>query len=211
MAEAYIDWSSEREGVINDTLDTLRDQRDEAQDAQFQGSFEIHPQAFKTGKHLVQGPFLFETAFQGAPHISFGEQQEFNSNYYVPVSEVTTNYTPFLVHTYVYALRVSNGVVDGFYVGLYALTEPPPSAQRHTITWKASGKASAYLDIGTQESWTEEYSYNEPEYVTEDAGYEYDDTEVYDEGYEEYDTGDDGATDDTYYDDTTADWSEEDL
>lgn len=169
----YEDWPEEREEVIDDTLDQIRDQRDEAQENDLRGKQEINPHLFTTGNHMVVGPILFETAFTDAPNITFGEQQTGVNQADVPATSTATNYSPFLVHPYVYQLKMDRGIVDGFYLGLYAITTPIPGVFTHIISWRAAGKASVYKDERTEESWMEDYDQNDTDYLVEDAGEEY--------------------------------------
>ena len=75
MADLYEDWPDEREGIIDETLGTLRDQRDSAQEQTLAGHQEFSPTTFSVGKSIVVGPIRFETSFNTKPKICFGVEQ----------------------------------------------------------------------------------------------------------------------------------------
>lgn len=175
-----VDWDDARDDVIDDTLETLRDQRDEAQENHLYGTIDFNPQAFINGSHLVIGPITFETAFSTIPSISLDQQQGGINQLDIPAGPAATNYRPFLVEPYIYSWVMDRGTFAGFYIGLYRDNDSyPVTATKHTIHWTVSGKASAYKDERSEESWTETYDHNEPEYLVEDAsdGYYEDDTD----------------------------------
>lgn len=169
----YENWDDERSDIIDDTLDEIRDQRDDAQENDLSGKVELNPQAFAFAKNMVLGPILFETAFTEAPVITFGQQQGGVNQEDIPATSVATNYYPFVAMPYVYKLNMERGTVDGFYLGVYAILPPPSGVSSHIISWRAAGKASVYKDERTEEAWMEEYDQNEAEYLYEDAGDEY--------------------------------------
>lgn len=167
-SDSDFNWDDERDGVIDDTLDALRDQRDDSQENHLYGTQEFNPQAFTQGKHLVVGPVTFETAFDTQPSIRFGQTQSGVNQQDVPAASSATNYEPFLVEPYVYQWVQDRGTVAGFYIGLYSIGGPPVS-NKHVVSWAADGKASVYRDEQTDESWTQPYDYNDADYLTEDT------------------------------------------
>lgn len=173
MVEMVDNWDDERSDIIDDTLGTLRDQRDEAQENHLYGTVDFSSQVFSTGNHHVLGPITFQTGFTGSPVISLTQQQQGINQQDVPVSTTATNYSPFLVQPYVYSVQGTQGIVDGFYIGMYALTPVGNQTSKHSIHWTASGKASVYRDERDEEVWTEQYDHNEPDFLVEDAGEDY--------------------------------------
>lgn len=185
------------ESVVDSTLDTLGDQADAEGLQQLDGRIEINPQQFavldnadllkrllntprnlwetfsqdsksQEKKHLVLGPFFFSQKFDKAPRITYGQQP---GGVVQPGAAMSNNYIPFLVQAYTYQLEYTNGVVAGFYVGLYALTSPPPNVTSHSIDWIASGTASRYSDAAVEESWSDGYDYNDTEFLVDDTGF----------------------------------------
>lgn len=158
------------DNTVDDTLDALRDQRDDAADSDLQGEVQVNPQAFVTGKRLVIPNIMFGTSFSGRPNLTFGDIP-LQVGVYAPVEPTSTadNSPPFLVHAYVSSFMVTNGVFEGFNLGLYALTDVPGGVTTHLVWWKANGKASTYGDQDTDVSWTEAYDYNDADYLTESA------------------------------------------
>lgn len=161
----YDDQTEFADSIIDNTLDTLRDQRDDQQELAFSGVYIINPQAFKTNTTLVIGPISFGGSFTSPPNVYFSQ----HSAAYEPENILgSSNIQPFLVSPYVAGYKHTNGVVDGFYVGLYATSVPDNPITLHTILWKAEGYGSAYLDESTEESWTDAYDFNESDYLMDD-------------------------------------------
>lgn len=169
---ADFNWDNERSGIINDTLDTLRDQRDDSQQNDLFGTISFNPQSFTTGKHMVLGPINFETSFSSSPIISLTQQLGTVNASDASNIGLITDYTPFLILPYIHSIQTSSGTVDGFYIGLYAVTVPTAETS-HSIHWRATGKASVYKDTTTDEAWTSQYDQNEPSFLVEDAGNDY--------------------------------------
>lgn len=163
--EAYDNWDQERESIIDDTLDSLRDQRDDQAESVFTGAFTVNPQFLVKGKVTVHGPIVFEEQFDTVPQIMFGEVAVTEPSVSTePVTDV-----PFLTKAFVARYSYTNGKVEGFYLGLYALTDPPAGVITHSIDWLAKGKGSAYHQELLGESWSEEYDYNDADYLVEEA------------------------------------------
>lgn len=175
--DEFIDFSDEREGIIDDTLDTLRDQRDEAQEVSLHGSYEIHLHMFKTGNYAVLGPIRFETSFKIEPDITFGIKQGFiNQADMITSGATASNYEPLILAPIAHGFTTNSGLVDGFFIGLYALTQYNSALhanQKYKVSWRADGTASVYLDTQAEDRWTESYEEAEPDFLVEDAGTEY--------------------------------------
>lgn len=161
----YENWDDERQDIIDDTIGVLRDQRDDEAEAAFGGSFAFNPQVMTKGQTMVVGPVTFEEPFANTPRIVFG-QSVTGVQLSIGVGSSTT---PFLVAPFVSSLSFTNGKVDGFWLGLYALTDVPAGVIVHTIDWEAKGKGSPYRQEQLQESWTEEYDSNEADFLVEEA------------------------------------------
>lgn len=166
--------------IVDSTLAQIRDQRDIDGSNDLSGEIEVNPQAFLAGNRLIIGPIAFETSFASRPNIVFGDMPVTDgTNAPNEPFNVPDNYAPFLVKAYVSSWRVTNGVFDGFNLGLYALTTPPSGVTKHIVWWQAKGKASVYRDQKTDESWAEPYDFNDADFLTESAD---EDTYVSDEG-----------------------------
>lgn len=135
----------ERQKLIDDVMKDLRTQRDRQNKSSVNGSTEINPQQLgKAGSIATFGPFTFEVSFRGSLVPSFGQ-----------VLYDTTK--PFIVQPYVHSWHTSQGIVDGFMLGLYALIDAPTGLSRHTITWHIEGKASHYRGDSSTEAWSQGY------------------------------------------------------
>ena len=153
--------------IIDATLEELREQRDEAQQATFSGSIVFDAREFATKTTIVQGPIMFDSPFHSKPSLTFGQGLDTE-----PV--VLDSFVPVLVQPFRLKWEINGGAFAGFYVGLYALTKPPALPARHFIDWQATGEASPYRDDeGTEESWESTYNENEAAYLEgESADYE---------------------------------------
>lgn len=158
----------DRNKIIDEVLNILRQQEDSKGELSIGGSIPVDPQNFSSGSHLVIGPIRFSTTFTTPPLVSFTQYgPKIASD--VRVSPGASNYTPFLVQPYVYSWNWASGAVDGFYIGLYALTEPKEIPKSSTVVWQASGKASRYLDPLGEESWAAEDKSFTPHYLMENV------------------------------------------
>lgn len=171
----YTNWGSEREKVIDDVLDIQRQQEDDKQNGQVSGTFQINPQLFKQGTHLLIGPISLGTSFKQI-HINYDQQPATNEGD-TRVGNLATNYTPFLVQSYTHSYQFTSGEISGFFVGLYAITEPA-SQTTHTISWQGTGRASRYIDQRTTEAWVEPDDAGDADFMQEDVEYP---DEYYDE------------------------------
>lgn len=176
------------DSVINTTLNTLADQQDDSQEQILSGVIKTSPQAFyfgapssprhlevssdtNTRQHVVVGPIKFTTRFRVPPAITFGEAANSLTELVQQPIQVGTNYVPFIVHSYVYNFDYVNGEVDGFYIGMYALTAPPAGLAIHTVSWIASGLGSRYNQQDSVDSWSMAYDQNEAGFLTDDVAY----------------------------------------
>lgn len=195
----YEDQQDFAEGIIDSTLDTLRDQGDNAQKETLKGSVTFSSTSFtkknlslevdlasvprymqdiiaaqlQYNRHLVLGPISFQTQFSTPPVIAFGQVGPSLPDGAQGIG-IATPYLPFLVQPYVFRYDFTNGQVAGFYVGLYALTQPPTSPTEHQLSWIAVGEASRYGPVQESEAWTESYDQNEADFLTVDNDVEYD-------------------------------------
>lgn len=162
------------DNIVDSTLEAIRDTRDDKQQISFKGTIVISPSLFNSDKkHLVQGPYSFESPFTTVPNMTFGQ--------YSPAlraelqnATIISDYTPFLLQPYVYSWRYTNGVVDGFYIGLYAISIPTDGlTSSHNVFWRVEGEGTPYPDERTTESWTESYDYNDSTFLVDD-GFDFD-------------------------------------
>lgn len=163
------DQRSDVSDTVDKALSALRDQRDDKQAIDCQGSNDFNPQLFSAGggyNHLIIGPILFDTPFSTTPVVVL-EQAAQNTNRTGEVG-VAQTYVPFLVHPYVYQWSFLAGKVAGFFMGLYALTTPISGTTRHTIMWKASGKGTQYQPGAVDSSWSDSYNNNSTNFLTLD-------------------------------------------
>lgn len=158
----------DRSQLIIDILDILRQQIDSKREVSLNGEIDVNPEYFATGKHLVIGPLDFGTSFESPPFLSFVQYGP-SVDTDVRIQTSATNYTPFLVQPYVYGWKWENGAVDGFYIGMYALTDPKELPANNKLAWRAIGRASRYLSPIGQEIWATEDSSFRPSYLTEDS------------------------------------------
>lgn len=167
--------------IINQVLDILRTQSDSEGMTELTGSVPVDPAKFTSGNALsdatqaavvsynnvVIGPIVFQTSYDSPPQMQFtqyGDQVDSD----IRQAPTASNYTPFLVQPYVYGWDWEDGGIAGFYLGLYAITDPRVAPQSHQLVWTSKGPASRYLSPTTTEAWTQDYSYD-PDYLTEDA------------------------------------------
>lgn len=169
-------------------LDIQTKQQDQKQTQRIDGSFDINPQLFQLvtsdntlksdiatmtpaaaraylasrgqlKAHAVTGPIMFTTIFSQAPYVTFGQYPQ-PTNATTAALGVADASEPFIVQPYVDSWHQSGGQVDGFNLGLYALTTPTPGTAIHTIFWSAYGRGSRYVGRGQQQqaSWTGQYN-----------------------------------------------------
>lgn len=169
MSFDYSNWEQEREFLIDDILTLLREQEDSTQQARISGEFQISPSTFKEGNHVIHGPVGFGKPFKQAPTITFGQRSDIVASDTRPTN-VGSNYTPFLVQPYVYNWQLEAGVVEGFYVGLYAISVPSTLPVSHVVSWNAAGESTRYNDENITESWTDSYDYLDIGYLTDYPG-----------------------------------------
>lgn len=168
----YTGFDDEREKIIDDVLKIIRDQKDADKNASIHGEVEIYPTQFQELEfgHLVVGPIDFPTKFLKAPTITFGQHGEIiKQDVRVSPDATATGYTPFLVMPYVYAFHFDSGAVDGFFLGLYNITDPLVYPANHTISWMLQGEGSKYGDRSTSEGWTQAYSSKGASFLTDDT------------------------------------------
>lgn len=162
--------------IIDSTLEELRDQRDEGQDQDLQGTFEISPAVFSYNKNVIVGPIMFEQPFDSRPNIQFSQSLESSMNDLIQENQT---FEPFLVIPYVYKFSLTGAAVDGFWLGLYAVSQPQTYPSKHFVDWRAIGPSSYYkTDQGSEESWDSSYDENESDYLVDDSAYSTDDEEV---------------------------------
>lgn len=188
------------DGVVDATLQQLRNQEDARGEISVHGFYILNPQLFqfdiqdrytvndplprppttaqqKDKRTAVIGPITFQYRFQGAPDISFGQapQPPFKPT---PTAVAVTD-SPFLVQPYVHSWVWINGQVDGFYLGLYALTKPPTNANLHTVSWNVSGRSSRYQQQAVDQTWSDSsYDNNEADFLSQDVTNQGAETEV---------------------------------
>lgn len=184
--------------IVDNTLDALRQQEDDKQTLILEGREEFQTYAFgqlsrskaavdavnaqylldaNDERHLIVGPITFSTSFASTPAITYG-QTAFLQSSQVVESNRATHYTPFLCMPYTYKLRYTNGQVDGFWIGLYALTPPPAQSSLQTVEWIAKGFATRYREVQSDESWTENYDQNDASYLDDTDTDSYDNTDI---------------------------------
>lgn len=112
----------------------------------------------------------FETPFDGIPRISFGQHGvEIKSD--STIFSADKSYTPFIVEPYVFSWSfINGGLVEGFQLGVYAITSPPPGIDQHYIHWRCKGSSSRTNQQATEQSWTDSYQFDEPEFLEVDTG-----------------------------------------
>lgn len=205
-ADSYDGQIDFAQGIIENTLDTIRDQEEAKQNLALRGVADFSTSVFKApelldfsqsdeyyrrdlprrfwqqsgewvkGRHWIWGTVNFVAGFRGLPQVTFG--QEAVRTDVANQTQVGLDYMPFLVQPYVYSWSTTNDLVGGFVLGLYALTVPPEIPQRHRIFWQASGTASRYRDVEADEAWSEEYDHNDAVYLEDDADVDYDSNEA---------------------------------
>lgn len=162
-------WNAERQGVIDDTLRTLREQQDDKQDLVHKGMLDFDPRAFGTTKMCIQGPIKFESTFERRPVVVFGQVSPDAENTSGTTAGAFVNSIPFLVIPFVASWSWSNGRVDGFSMGLYTATDIPEGLSKHTISWVAHGTGTLYKQERIEESWSQGYDNNSTDFLQEDA------------------------------------------
>lgn len=144
----FSNWNSEREKLKAEIFQELKLQKDRAGIQRVSGTLEINPKSFGgQGSTLEVGPVTLKVLFPTAPRIFFGQKQS------------TTDST-FMVVPCVSRFLISEGMVAGFYLTLYALTAPPIGVTRHFLEWSAEGRSSARRKSSIRESWTDSYEHN---------------------------------------------------
>lgn len=174
--------------LVDSTMDVLRDQDDAQQIEELTGIVTFNPSVFQPeqpdgveprrfvnfregdNRFLVLGPYRFDRRFAKPPTLVFGEIEEAltNTGDNPIVVGIPTAYIPFRVDADPYQWVYANGEVDGFYVGLYALTVPPLGLISHSVTYYARGDASRYTVSDSSESWTQSYDMNTADYLESD-------------------------------------------
>lgn len=127
-------------------------------------------------RHIVLGPYEFNKKFDAPPTVTFGQSPDrVASSGELLQQQLATmgDYIPLLVQPYVYQFKWTNGAVDGFYVGLYAITSPPKDSVSHIVYWRATGSASRYNEQNTAEAWSEPSAPDSTDFL-EDTPYESD-------------------------------------
>lgn len=190
MANDFTDSGQFADNVIDQTLDQLRDHEDQEQKQTLEGEITFNPAVFGVDpqnayikrafleqnvggekRFLVLGPYKFTRRYAGRPRMAFGSvQQEIRDlNTVGIVVGQPSNYLPFVVNGDVFSYTYANGEVDGFYVGLYAVTRPPNGVLNHTVSWIAVGKASRYDNTQQEQSWADNWDHNDADYLTDDV------------------------------------------
>lgn len=154
--------------IINTVLNIFREQTDSKSDSVVSNSIDVDPKSFSSGSHVVVGPIDFFTSFQSPPEVNFTQYgPSVDSD--IRIAPSASNYTPFLIYPYVYGWKWESGAVDGFFIGMYALTSPKELPSNHRLGWQVSGKASRYLSPISQEIWSSEDNSFRPDYLMEDS------------------------------------------
>lgn len=152
--------------IIDKVLDILKQQGDSLGKTDVGGSIDVNPKMFDSGSHVVVGPLQFSTTFTSPPLVKFTQYGPAVSSD-VRIAPAASNYTPFLIQPYVYSWSWESGVVDGFFIGMYALTTPKEMPDTHQLVWEASGKASRYLNPLGEELWSSADKTFSPHYLVE--------------------------------------------
>lgn len=146
-----------KDSIIDDTLDTLGNQTDDEGIGELYESLRINPQAFNvSGVTSIIQHVDFKTPFDGLPVVTFGQSSSGENS-------------PFIALPYVHKWTYTNGMVDGFDMGIYSITPPPGGVDTHYISWRAIGKASRAGQQGTEQSWTDPYTATEPDFLVADS------------------------------------------
>lgn len=151
--------------IVNAVLNILRGQRDDKQLQRLSGNWQLNPQIFASDKHYIAGPIEFTSPYQTTPKVTFGQIAQQDVQNIATQQLVATGYTPLIVQPYVYGFVQGAGVISAFYMGLYALTSPPPANNKYTICWMSEGKGSPYSQQRIDEAWTSSYNQNEANYL----------------------------------------------
>lgn len=146
-------WGKERAALKREIFNDLRVMEDRKLQAYVQQTTKINPADLKPGQSKIFGPFSFEVRFTRPPTITFGQQ---------PAVTVENS---FLVVPYVSSWYLRQGVIAGFYLGVYAITACPSDVKTHNITWRADGRASRYKNYESQDEWTTSYNLSRPAYL----------------------------------------------
>lgn len=157
--------------TVTAVLRILRGQRDDKQIQDLEDTYDFNPQIFQYGVHYVAGPIMFRNPYRNTPSITFGAiAQKIIENTTVADHPLAQGYTPLIIYPYVYGFAQSAGAINGFYLGLYAMTPIPPSATSYTIAWHASGRSSPYPDQRVDEAWTSSYNQNVATHLVNETG-----------------------------------------
>lgn len=143
----FTNWPAERDKLKQEIFKELREQRDRKGLLTLSGSTKINPQYVSKGTSRDYGPFIFGTRFQGTPDISFGSIRAVQEQ-------------PFWALYDVAKWVGEAGAVEGFYLGLYAVTAPPKGLYQHNVSWIVRGTASQYRAESRLEAWRSSYSYD---------------------------------------------------
>lgn len=108
-------------------------------------------------RHYTTGLIQLTTTFSDPPMITFGQASKAPGDDAAP--GIADNTIPFIVQPYLSSWHHTGGEVDGFYLGLYALTAPIPGVSQHFIYWSVTGKASRYKGRAQEDQWAASYDY----------------------------------------------------
>lgn len=150
------DWPKEREKLKQEIIKYFRDKDDRGRHQDLWDNVRFDPSTLTVGSYLEIGPYHFETYFTVAPAMAFGQKPDTN------IAD-----KPFLVEPFVSRWTFNAGVVDGFYLGVYALTDVPAGIKNHTVSWRARGKASKYKRNTLTSNWTNPYDNMSPTSIIE--------------------------------------------
>lgn len=141
----YTNWNNERAALKNEIYKELREQRDREGKVTDSGRIAINPQLATVGETYEYGPFFFLGPFKTAPNMAFAQIR----------AEADK---PFWGALDVSRWETSEGVVEGFYLGFWALQTPPEALFTHTVSWIAQGQASVYHQSTGRSAWMDSYS-----------------------------------------------------
>lgn len=182
-------------GIIDAVLETLQRQSDTKKVVRIDGVVNLNPQTFRVTaatstlsgdaitmtkaarqqyfqnrgqdkRHYVIGPIMFTNIFSAPPNITFGQSiQPVSGDQSTPGP--ADNNVPFLVQPYLHSWHNTGGQVDGFFLGLYALTAPTQGTTQHLIHWSVNGVGSKYSGRAQEDSWTKSYDNLRPSFLTD--------------------------------------------
>ena len=137
------DWAKQREQLKSEIHSEIRDLKDRELITSLSNIVYIDARHYKAGNHYDVGVVEFDARFSSPPAVTFGQTIS-------GLSDSST--TPLVVIPYVASWYSPSGLVAGFKLALYALTEDS-NASKHQITWMARGVASRYRREQLEESW----------------------------------------------------------